>query len=304
MRSLRNALYLTSAPASLHALSGSGTFLESPRPWPSGEVVSLAHQVVRGTRCIAEGPAAPANSTRRGVEQSTRVSWVRGTTPCQHCAPTSSEHGAKRDSQSTLRSSCSGCRRQRMPNIVNRAVRPFAWVTCVVLWRSLPITKFLPTGFPKALAFQLCCRFSEFLETPIKGTLVDQSAHNCNGHVAVRGEVIWMESAHEVQKAEGAQRTMPDRPFAWATSPTHEPSSHSSGIPPSNPMAVDQMPSHNMLPTRASFSLCGSPEGWRSATVSARCTEDLERNEWCPRRVGLRGRAATRLPPVLDVCCP
>ena len=25
---------------------------------------------------------------------------------------------------------------------------------------------------------------------------------------------------------------------------------------------------------------------------------------WCPRRVGLRGTVATRLPPLLDVCCP
>ena len=53
--------------------------------------------------------------------------WARGTAQGQRCAQnaTSSEHGAKRDGQSTLRSSCSGCQRQRMPNIANRAaIRP------------------------------------------------------------------------------------------------------------------------------------------------------------------------------------
>ena len=115
------------ANSSQHALSGSGTFLESPRPWASGEVVSLQIKWFAAPAASRLGDwqwkGQPLQQQHPEEVWSTRVPWVRGTSPCQHCAPnaTSTEHGAKRDGQSTLRSSCNGCRRQRMPNIAKRA---------------------------------------------------------------------------------------------------------------------------------------------------------------------------------------
>ena len=92
-----------------------------------------------------------------------------------HRASVTGSGRASRSSNST-RKRCGGTvhsgavvardRRCQMLPTVRPFAWPFAWVTCVVLWRSLPITKFRPTGSPpKALAFQLCCRFSEFLDT-------------------------------------------------------------------------------------------------------------------------------------------
>ena len=102
------------ADSGQHALSGSGTFLESPRRGASGEVVSLQIKkfVAPAASSLGDrqwkGQSLQQATPGRGVEeQCTRVPWVRGTRQCQHCAPnaTSSEHGAKRDGQSTLRSS-------------------------------------------------------------------------------------------------------------------------------------------------------------------------------------------------------
>ena len=74
------------------------------------------------------------------------------------CPETSSEHGAKRDGKSTLRSSCSGCRRQ-MPNIANRAAIRLGHVR-----RSVAVASRREVPPPEALAFH-GCRFSEFLDT-------------------------------------------------------------------------------------------------------------------------------------------
>ena len=74
------------------------------------------------------------------------------------------------------------------------------------------------------------------------------------------------------RKEHNAQLTaIPDRPFAWATSPTHEPLPRTRPGPLPTTLWLStrclRRGPHNKLPTNsgASFSWCGSPEGWRSA---------------------------------------
>ena len=120
--SLRNALHLTRAPASLQIRAnmrsvGVARFLSRPILGQAARCPfrsSSWHPLHRASVTGSGRASRSSNNTRKMWRNNVNASIVPPNA-------TSSEHGAKRDGQSTLRSSCNVCQRQRMPNIANRA---------------------------------------------------------------------------------------------------------------------------------------------------------------------------------------
>ena len=152
----------------------------------------------------------------------------------------------------------------------------------VVLWRS---RRKIPPNWVATRSPCVPTRLPlQFLETPIKGHSSLNMRTTAMATSGVRWWIIWMESAHH-----NAQLTaIPDRPFAWATSPTHEPLPHTRPGPLPRTLWRWTRCLRSWATQQAADKLGGivlivwSPKGWRSATVPAKHTGDLVQNEWLP----------------------